>query len=280
MRRALRQIPLLSDIFRVVRDSLVRFQKPRLSKDGFMFIGNDQIISGEYEPEVKSFLYQVIGKFSTFVNIGANHGYYLCLATKLGFKNVIGVEPLIQNVRVLRRNLAINNFGSAKIVRSACGSPKDSSVVLFGSGTGASTQKGWGGAKSKIKRTVSIIALDSLVGIDDGPCVFVIDVEGYENKVLEGAGNLLKRKSDVWFVEISFYENSPDGSMNPDALKIFRLFAESGFEAYAWIPTLRKIVVNDARDLDQFANIFHMFLFARRNSDRDNFLEFLESEIQ
>jgi len=48
---------------------------------------------------------------------------------------------------------------------------------LFGSGTGASTQKGWGGAKSKIKRRVKVFGLDSLVSLDSEPTIFLIDVE-------------------------------------------------------------------------------------------------------
>ena len=72
----------------------------------------------------------------------------------MGFKNVIGVEPLKQNLKVLNRNLRLNNFNSVRVINGACGNPKDNSIVLFGSGTGASTQKGWGGAKSEIKRRV------------------------------------------------------------------------------------------------------------------------------
>jgi len=272
----LRQVPLLSDCFRLLRDQLITFYPSKLSLDGFYYAGNEQVISGNYEPEVKSFLYSAIGNIDIFVNVGANHGYYLCLATKMGFKNVIGVEPLKQNLKVLNRNLRLNNFNSVRVVSGACGNPIDNSIVLFGSGTGASTQKGWGGAKSEIKRRVKVFGLDSLVSLDAEPSIFIIDVEGSESKVLDGSFNLLTRKNDIWLVEISFYENSPDGRMNPDALTIFKRFTESGFSTYAWVPTLRIIRIEVADDLEQFAHIFHMFLFVKKPSNNENILSLID----
>ena len=94
-------------------------------------------------------------------------------------------------------------------------------------------EKDGGGAKSKIRRRVEVIGLDGLVTAESEPCIFLIDVEGYEGKVLDGSIQTFARKRDLWLVEISFYENSPDGEMNPEALRIFRLFTGSGFSTYA-----------------------------------------------
>jgi FkbM family methyltransferase len=254
------------------------FKSPRQTPDGFYYVGHGQIFTGNYEPEIRALLYKVGDKFSTFVNVGANHGYYLCLAARLGFLNVLGVEPLIQNLKVLRRNLRLNGFDAVQVVQGACGRPNDSSIVLFGSGSGASTQRGWGGAKSKIKRRVKVFSLDSLVDLDSEPCMFVVDVEGYESKVLDGSASLLKRKSDIWLVEISFNENTPDGSMNPDAIVVFQKFTEEGFGVYAWAPTLSEIKVNDAKDLERFSSIFHMFLFVKNLIVNEALLERLNAE--
>ena len=272
----IRQIPLLSDCYRLLRDSLITFYPPKLTLDGFYYVGNKQVVSGNYEPEIKSFLYLAVGNINNIVNVGANHGYYLCLATKMGFKNVIGIEPLKQNLKVLYRNLKLNDFNSVKVINGACGKPNDSSIVLYGSGTGASTQKGWGGAKSQIKRRVKVFGLDSLVSLDSEPCIFLIDVEGYEKKVLDGSAALLTRQSDIWLVEISFYENSPDGKINPDALTIFNRFTESGFSTFAWVPNLRMISIQDIGDLEQFAHMFHMFVFVKKSSANDKILRLIE----
>ncbi len=163
-----------------------------------------------------------------------------------------------------------------KIVNSACGDPVDGSVVVFGSGSGASTREGWGGAKSRIKRRVEVIGLDSLVSTESEPCIFVIDVEGYERKVLDGSIQTLSRKCDLWLVEISFYENSPDGKMNPEALHIFKDFTRSGFSTYAWVPDLRQIKIIDPKDLEEFASIFHMFLFVKRGNDNEKILKLID----
>jgi len=86
----------------------------------------------------------------------------------------------------------------------------------------------------------------------------------------------LTRKSDIWLVEISFYENSPDGSMNPDTLMTFKRFTESGFSTFAWIPTLRIIRIEVEGDLEQFAHIFHMFLFVKKSSNNDEILRLID----
>jgi FkbM family methyltransferase len=277
IRRILRGIPIFSDLFRLMRDALISFSPARLSVDGFLYVGNREVILGNYEPEIKGLLHKLSSEFCTLINVGANHGYYLCLSTKMGFKNVTGVEPVKSNFKVAKRNLKINNYNSVKLINSACGDPVDASVVMFGSGTGASTREGWGGAKSKIRRRVEVIGLDGLVTAESEPCIFLIDVEGYEGKVLDGSIQTFARKRDLWLVEISFYENSPDGEMNPEALRIFRLFTGSGFSTYAWAPDLRKIKIEDPKDLEEFANIFHMFLFVKELNDNEKILSLIDA---
>jgi FkbM family methyltransferase len=277
IRKVLRNIPIFSDLFRQIRDALINFYPAKLSTDGFLYVGNKEVILGNYEPEIKGLLHKLSREFSTFINVGANRGYYLCLSTKLGFKNVIGVEPVKSNFRVAKRNLKLNKFDSVKVLNSACGDPVDGSVVLFGSGTGASAREGWGGAKSKIKQKVKVIGIDSLVNAESEPCIFLIDVEGYEGKVLDGSVQALARKSDIWLVEISFYENNPDGKMNPEALRVFRQFTSSGFSTYAWVPDLRQITIEDSKDLEEFAHIFHMFLFVKKVRSNDEILKWIDA---
>jgi FkbM family methyltransferase len=195
----------------------------------------------------------------------------------MGFKNVTGVEPVKSNFKVAKRNLKINRFNSVKLINSACGDPVDAAVVVFGSGTGASTREGWGGAKSKIQRRVEVIGLDSLIAAGSEPCIFLIDVEGYEGKVLDGSIQAFARQRDLWLVEISFYENSPNGEMNPEALRIFRHFTRSGFSTYAWMPNLREIKIEDPKDLEEFANIFHMFLFVKKLKDNEKILDLIDA---
>jgi FkbM family methyltransferase len=278
MRKLLRAIPFFSDAIRLLRDVVFAFRPPKLNADGFLYIGNTQVVSGNYEPEVKQLLHKVKGNFHKLVNIGANNGYYLCLAANIGFHDITGVEPLKQNLRVLRRNLSLNSFDFVKVIAGACGKSTDQFIVLHGSGTGASTQKGWGGASSNIRRRVPSFSLDSLVQVTSDPCIFIIDVEGYENKVLDGATNLFLRSSDIWIVEISFYENSPGGEMNPDALEIFKRFKAAGFTAFGWNPDLREIKIDRFKDLEEFAYIFHMFLFVKKSLTNHQVIELLTTE--
>jgi hypothetical protein len=100
-RKILRSIPILSDLFRRTRDALIIFSPAKLTVDGFLYVGNKEVLLGSYEPEIKGLLHRLSSEFSSFIYVGANHGYYLCLSTKMGFKNVAGVEPVNQTLGLL-----------------------------------------------------------------------------------------------------------------------------------------------------------------------------------
>lgn len=75
--------------------------------------------------------------------------------------------------------------------------------------------------------------LKDLTVSEGGSIVVKIDVEGYEMKVLEGAGNLLKRR-DVKFSVCTYHKES-------DAYEFEKFFNEHGFKTefsngYLWVP--------------------------------------------
>ena len=54
-------------------------------------------------------LVKYLKKSSVFVNVGANIGYYTCLAAHMGI-TTYAVEPLPSNIRLLEKNIIQNDF--------------------------------------------------------------------------------------------------------------------------------------------------------------------------
>ena len=71
-----------------------------------------------YEPHVTALVRQRLRNGNTFLDIGANVGYFTLLARSLVGSDgrVIAVEPSERNVRALRRGLDSNDFDDVRIV--------------------------------------------------------------------------------------------------------------------------------------------------------------------
>ena len=60
-------------------------------------------------------LQELLPQHDRFVDIGANIGFYSCLARQMG-KPVVAVEPLATNVALLLGNLCANGWQDTEIV--------------------------------------------------------------------------------------------------------------------------------------------------------------------
>jgi FkbM family methyltransferase len=187
--------------------------------------------SGDYEVEVVVELQRQFRNADVFVNVGANYGYYLCLALH-EHKPVIGFEPLATNLRVLYQNVAANENGTHVEVYPVAVSNKCGLTKFYGSGTGASLTAGFNGLSRK-SVAVPVNTLDNAIGqrFQGKRIVLLIDAEGAEVEILDGASFLLNNNPrPTWLVEVSFEEG---GRVNSAALETFRVFWQCGYEAWS-----------------------------------------------
>ena len=142
---------------------------------------------------------------STFWDIGANIGLYSIYATaKHKNLNVISFEPAMSNLRVLSRNISINNFSNRiKIFQVALSNKKNTfqefNESIFQEGGSLNTfgeKFGFDGNLINKKNTYSIYGttLNYLVEneILEIPDYIKIDVDGIEHLILSGANKFLK----------------------------------------------------------------------------------------
>lgn len=190
--------------------------------------------SGKFEVEETALIARLLPRVKVFVDIGANLGYYTCLALQSG-KPVVAFEPQQQNLQCLFQNLTANGWEDRAEVFPLALSERPGLLTLYGaSGPSASLIKNWAGYSSRFKKTVPVSTLDNvLAGRFSGQRLFVkMDVEGAEYQVLKGAvATLGRRPKPVWLLEICLEEFHPEGS-NRDFQQTFQLFWDHGYQAF------------------------------------------------
>ncbi len=188
--------------------------------------------AGNFEVLEATWLKTQLSQADVFVDIGANIGYFSCLARSLN-KQVVAIEPLNYNVDKLLTNIEINSGPSAEVYPVALSSELGVLQLYGASSTGASLVPSWAGASKRISRRVPITTLDRLLHerfVRDR-MVIKMDVEGAEFEALKGAIQTIERSTrPVWLIEITLGQFMPSGS-NPNFIATFELFLSRGYVA-------------------------------------------------
>lgn len=204
---------------------------PRKSPHGFDFIGTPAMQDGSFEPEETAVIQTELTRCDAFVDIGANVGYFACLARSLE-KKVIAIEPMTDNLSYLYANLNINDWHDVEVFPLGLAG-KPCTADLYGGGTGASLVSRWAGCSDIWKRTIALSTLDIIIGtrFHGQRLLIKIDVEGFEYEVLKGAcATLAMAPKPVWLLEICFTEHHPDG-VNPHFRSVFEFFWNNNYTA-------------------------------------------------
>ena len=86
---------------------------------------------GLFEPETVNFFVKEFKKANLFVDIGAHHGYFTCLANYSGVPKVISVEPDRLNFKFLKKNVTQNKYvKNSDLINLAVGETKEELALL------------------------------------------------------------------------------------------------------------------------------------------------------
>ena len=177
----------------------------------------------------------IIKDVDVLVNVGANVGYYCCLALNHN-KYVYAFEPVILNLKTLLKNIKINNWeDNIEIYPLALSNKKSGIIEIYGGGTGASLVKGWAGIKDDSSNLVPISTLDNVLSnkLMNKKSFILVDIEGSEKYMLEGALSVfVNDPKPIWMIEITITEHWPQGvEINPNLLSTFQMFWDHGYVA-------------------------------------------------
>lgn len=174
-------------------------------------------------------------KPASVIDVGANVGQFAVAASKL-FENsvVYPIEPDPLVVKLLRKN--VGEVTAKNIINTAIGEKEGSAVFHVNSDPqvssllelGADRVESYPDSKVVKEIAVEVNTLDTLfseVALQE-PILLKIDVQGFEDKVIKGATQLLKRVSWI-LIEVSFSELY-EGESSFESIRV--LLLSVGFE--------------------------------------------------
>jgi len=142
--------------------------KPSKAAPGFMLAcyGRPTILTDEWEPGTRKIVTELMSNIKLFVNVGANVGYYLCLAGKAEVKT-IAFEPEMTNFQFLCNNVKINGFeDDVEVFPVAAGDPPPNLMKIHGVGDTASLSEEFQSVRRNVnKRRNGLHYVDSLGGV-------------------------------------------------------------------------------------------------------------------
>jgi FkbM family methyltransferase len=264
------RFPSVAIAYRYVRDNRQVFTDPRETPMGFKLIGNPSMEKGLFEPDETEIVKKILKKVDVVVNVGANIGYYCLLALQKG-KYVIAFEPILSNLRYLYKNVRTNHWEDRIEIFPIALSNRIGIIEIFGGGTGASIIRGWAGTPEQRVDLVPTSTLDKVLGsrFHGERCLFIVDIEGAEKLMLEGASSSLSAEpKPIWMVEISISEHQPyNTAINPHLLTTFQFFWERGYEAWTAEKHLRLVHPDELESIaisGKDSLFTHNFLFIEK----------------
>jgi len=193
-----------------------------------------QLLSGKFEVAETNFVTRFLRDGMTILDIGAHHGFYTLLASKLvgPTGKVVSFEPSPRECVRLERHIRLNNCANVRIEQIALGASPGKAELFLVEGTedycnslrppavNAETRK----VPVKVTTLDEFLPATGLTGVD----FIKLDVEGAELDVLKGASNLLRRSlRPVFMVEVYDIRTRPWGYAAHD---IVRFLADRSFE--------------------------------------------------
>lgn len=189
--------------------------------------------TGTFEPQETALVRNALMQVEALVNVGANVGYYCCHALSLG-RQVLAVEPIPRNVEYLLKNVELNGWADGVRVFPTAAGAYPGILTIWGSGTAASLVRGWAGIPEGHTSLVPVLPLDEVIGANFAQqrLLIIVDVEGAEFHMLQGAGaTLVRSPRPTWLVEISLHEHQPTG-INSRFAETFEIFFKHGYRAF------------------------------------------------
>ena len=128
------RFPFMDMAYRYMRDNRQVWDTPYETPFGFKLVGHSGMGKGPFEQDETEIIRRILGKWGDVViNVGANIGYYCCLALSQG-KHVIAFEPMRGNLSCLYKNMRANCWADQIEIFPIALSNKIGVVEIFGGG--------------------------------------------------------------------------------------------------------------------------------------------------
>lgn len=197
------------------------------------FLQREIYLFGDYEPEIRTKILEGLKPGDTFVDIGANVGFYsLCASRVVGSKGKIyAFEPAPSTYAALKNNIDLNGVTNI-ITASVALSDTQGQAKLFldakhnSGATSLRRSPNSGPAIDVVLTTYDQFAKENELPV---PSLVKVDVEGAEVKVLRGMNDLLGRPNHPHVIlEVSEWSLREMGSSKEE---LFDIMDNHGYRA-------------------------------------------------
>jgi FkbM family methyltransferase len=162
----------------------------RMFLDPVFGIGGCIIATGSFDPGMERTLANELQHGMTFVDLGANEGYFTVQGARLvgPAGRVVAVEPQDSLIPVIERNLTLNDLGNVTIVKAAVSDSEDSATLylppeLASAGFTRMTRYR---VPTQHTETMTLAGLFARCGIANAD-VMKVDIEGAEYEAVLGS---------------------------------------------------------------------------------------------
>ena len=216
------------------------------TSDGYAWYyeNNDHLLpTREDEWSYIEILKDVADKDSIFIDVGAHVGRYTIRLAKY-YKKVIAIEPNPESVKILKKNIELNNLDNVEVYEVALGEGVGEGVLYHHGGSSTFLP-----APSQKQFKVRFTSLDMLIhNCVVGKIVIKIDVEGLEVAVLKGARKVINMCKPIILIELHELRGiKPIEGIHDEVRKILHEFIELD------VGDCHKLYVH--KDIDMLANI-------------------------
>ncbi len=152
--------------------------------------------TGVYDPATLAVIHRLVRPGDTFIDIGANEGYFTVVASRLvgPSGHVLAVEPQLRLEAVLARNLALNQCANVTVIQAAISDHSGTSAIHLtpdmnnaASGLAAPTRY-----RLPTQPTVLMTLADLLARAPGSAPVMKMDIESFEHEAIHGGEALFR----------------------------------------------------------------------------------------
>ena len=211
------------------------------------------IYTGLHDFEDMCFLLHFLRPSDLFVDIGANIGSYTVLAAGVAGADCICIEPVPKTFEILKKNISVNKlYNKVTPLNISVGSEKG--VLSFTKNLDTVNHVIEDSNQPNFDEWIKVPceSLDLVLNGKQTPVLIKIDVEGFEQEVINGAGQLLANPTlKAIIIEL----NGSGGRYGYDETKIHRQLKSNGFNPYQYLPFTREL-----KTMEVFGNLNTIYL--------------------
>jgi FkbM family methyltransferase len=225
-------LPPISEIPEPDPDQVVELK----SKVGKIFVERsahiltDSLVEhGYWDPQISRLIRMLLRRGMTFVDAGANIGYFTLLASKIVGRSgrVYAIEPDIKNLAILKANIERNGAKNVTILPMAAWTERTQLYIERPEAEGATTQVS--AQKREVERLVEAARLDETIA---GPVDYLkVDCESTDHVVVNSARGLLESNPKMAVtVEFDPHHDSHTGHSPAQILDQYEALGLSPYE--------------------------------------------------